>query len=448
MQAFRIIDFLKSWLGKVVSNRHLVATAGSSVMLNALRAAMSIIVLPIILHAYGASGLSIWLLLLSLIGLFSYFGTGLSSSTITAVSRADQSEASGIARIIVTSWMLSMVMALTFFIVFFSIFNLVDLYPILNISDVMDRDNFYSTILFLAISVSAQQILFMPSFVLIGLGSGYLGYISEGAGRIISCIVIVSLAYLKVDMKWLLVCFIVVPAFVSGMCGIWFLRDYFRHVLVQFGAALKSLPAMGREGFRLSIAQASFAFATNSDMALISIFAGPLAGVGYGVAQRLFAIPILCIRALTMALWPEVGKALSNGETNKIRRTTKSVERVGGAVALASVLTLMVFYEPITQLWLGGHMIETDWPLITGMGLWAIFTSFNAVQSMVLSAAKEAKFLLKTAILMSVINIGISIPLILWLGAAGAIWGTAISIFTCLVVPYRFRLRRVLSKLS
>lgn len=436
--------FRAGWV-RIRPRWRVVATASSSMALNAIRALISLITVPIILHGYGEAGLSIWLLLLSLIGLLSYFSSGLSSATITAIGGIGLDQRAEVAKQIIAAFLLSVIMAGLYLVIFFLLFSLLDVYALLNVEDVLGRRQFDAMIVILAISIAAQQVLFTPKFALIGLGEGYKGIASEAAGRILSCAVIAGLAMVRADLKWLVAAFIVIPALASGIIGVFALRSRWRDGAGQLRGAVAELRDLGREAFRLAMAQASFALSTHSDITLISILAGPLAGVGYGVAQRLFAAPLLCMQAVSMALWPEISRAYAAGNRRWIKAVADKGTQLSVIMSIASAATLFLFYEPITRLWLGEKAVGMDVWLVLGMAAWLVLTGFNVAQGTILRAMKETRLLLWSTVAMAGVNILVSIFLIKRIGAAGAIWGTAIAILLCFIVPYRMKIRALWS---
>jgi O-antigen/teichoic acid export membrane protein len=448
MNTKRLEGAFRAGWGKIRPRWRVVATASSSMALNAIRALISLITVPIILHGYGEAGLSVWLLLLSLIGLLSYFSTGLSSATITAIGSVGLDRRTEVAKQIIAAFLLSVVMAGLYLVIFFLLFSLLDVYALLNVEDVLERGQFDGMIVILAISIAAQQVLFTPKFALIGLGEGYKGIASEAAGRILSCAVIAGLAMMRSDLKWLVAAFIVIPALASGIVGLFALWSRWRDGEGQLRGAIAELGDLGREAFRLAMAQASFALSTHSDITLISILAGPLAGVGYGVAQRLFAAPLLCMQAVSMALWPEISRAHAAGNRQWIKAVADNGTQLSVIVSVASAATLFLFYEPITRLWLGEKAVAMDFWLVLGMAFWLVLTGFNVAQGTILRAMKETRLLLWSTVAMAILNILISIVLIKRIGAAGAIWGTAIAILVCFIIPYRMKIRALWSDAS
>jgi O-antigen/teichoic acid export membrane protein len=441
MNTKRLEGAFRAGWGKVRLRWRVVATASSSMALNAVRALISLITVPIILHGYGEAGLSIWLLLLSLIGLLSYFSSGLSSATITAIGSVALDRRGEVAKQIIAAFLLSAIMAGLYLVIFFLLFSLLDVYSLLNVGDVLGRSQFDAMIVILAISIAAQQVLFTPKFALIGLGEGYKGITSEAAGRILSCAVIAGLAMAHSDLKWLVAAFIVIPALASGIIGLFALWGRLHGGAGQLRGAIAELRDLGREAFRLAVAQASFALSTHSDITLISILAGPLAGVGYGVAQRLFAAPLLCMQAISTALWPEISRANASGNRQWIKAVADKGTWLSVTMSIVSAATLFLFYEPITRLWLGDKAVGMDVWLVLGMAFWLVLTGFNVAQSMVLRALKETRLLLRSNVTMSILNILLSTVLITLIGAPGAIWGTAIAVLICLIIPYRLRIR-------
>ncbi|MER9651413.1 polysaccharide biosynthesis C-terminal domain-containing protein [Mesorhizobium sp. M0199] len=275
----------------------------------------------------------------------------------------------------------------------------------------------------------------VPKFVLIGMMQGQTAYSIELVGIAVAAAALLVAIHLQQSLAVLAVAFLGPQYFlmiVGGGVKLYlsnvpvFSRTYF--VRDKFFVML-------HEGWKLALGQASFAIASHTDLTLISVVVGAAAAAPYGVAQRVFGVPIMFLSMGNDALWPALAKADANGESRWVRRAYLYTLVTMALTSMTAGIGIWFLYEPLTRLWLGTR-VETDPLLLFGMAVYIVLTMVVHTTATLLRSMGMTTVLTRALVAMMLLNIPMSIALIYLIGSPGAIWGTIISYIVCLVIPF------------
>ena len=136
--------------------------------------------------------------------------------------------------------------------------------------------------------------------------------------------------------------------------------------------------------------QTAYAVSAHSDLFLIGMILGAPASAAYGLARRIFSLPVILGETINHAQWPALARADAAGDREGVGRVLRWTLLAGSSLALATAVSMAVAYE----------------------------------------------FL---------INLPLTLLLLPQIGPAGAIWGTVTGYTLALLLPYLVRLRPLLS---
>ncbi|WP_192361936.1 polysaccharide biosynthesis C-terminal domain-containing protein [Mesorhizobium mediterraneum] len=391
---------------------------------------------PSLLSYLGQERFGLWLLSLSLMGLLGFAFSGTAGATIIEVSRSIQDPSRKSIRLAATN---STAIAL----VFGSICALVgsiacwqfDLAQLFGLGPAIPRAEANSLFLALSILLGFGFPANVPKFVLIGMMLGQVAYCIELVGIAVAAAALLLAIHFKQPLDILAVAFLGpqyllmllgggVKLYASGVplfARAHFVRDKFFVML--------------REGWKLALGQASFAIASHTDLTLISVIIGAVAAAPYGVAQRVFGVPIMFLAMGNDALWPALARADANGESRWVRRAYLHTLVTMTLISSVAGIGIWLLYEPLTRLWLGRY-VETSPLLLFGMAVYIVATMIVHTTATLLRSMGMTTFLTRALVAMMLLNIPMSIWLIHLIGAPGAIWGTVISYVVCLIIPF------------
>ncbi len=215
---------------------------------------------------------------------------------------------------------------------------------------------------------------------------------------------------------------------VAGASGI--------HLMVRHPALIRSsirdmlsapvrrrLLASGNQFFVIGVA-AMVVWST--DNLVISYFRGPEHVTAYSVTFQLFVVAYSVFATVNSALWPMFGKAVGEGNwvwVEKVYTGTLAVLPVlGGLVWIGGIL----FAKSIILFWVGesgyGGML-----VVFALGGYGYFLALVSTHAGLLSAMNATRGMVWIGILEAVVNFGLSVALIGWLGIGGVALGTMLS---------------------
>ncbi|MEW5991532.1 MAG: oligosaccharide flippase family protein [Chloroflexota bacterium] len=198
-----------------------------------------------------------------------------------------------------------------------------------------------------------------------------------------------------------------------------------------------------RSGSPFFVIQVSMFVAFASDALVVAQIVGPEGVAAYGVASRLFAIPLGIVALALAPLWPAYGEAIARGDLPWIRRTLRSTLKISLALSvLASVLFVMATPWLIDR-WIG-ETIDVPPLLIVAFGAWVPLSALGTSVAMFLNGAGEIRWQAISAVIMAVANLALSIVLTRQIGVAGVMWGTVIAYSSLTLAPMAIYAPRIL----
>lgn len=161
----------------------------------------------------------------------------------------------------------------------------------------------------------------------------------------------------------------------------------------------------------------------------------------YALAAQLFGIITQTVTASGVALWPVFAKARTTGELTSPARATVVFFLVGlgGALALTALLP-----------WLWGFIAHGRFAptaaLVIGFILFVTMEATKYPAGMYMTDERGLKFQIIPVLVLVPVNIALSILLIAPFGAGGPVWGSALSVLMCQVIPYNLFVRSDLKR--
>jgi len=249
--------------------------------------------------------------------------------------------------------------------------------------------------------------------------------------------------WLELSLPGLVLAVMGTPLIVRGVACLMFVmqRPQLRPRWADAEAArMRPLLAGGTVFLVITMTQA---IAIQSDQLLIAHFVGLEDVAAYSIQQRLFTIPFLLANLVFAVQWPALAAADARGEHDWVRVTFARTLLVSVCTGAIIATGLMVFNAPILSLWIG-DAITPSFTLVAGMTAYAVLMVIVGACSTLLISLDVRGPQIWVSLAMMALNLPLSIYLIGEIGAAGAIIGTAVAFFICMVVPYAFIIPRVL----
>ncbi|WP_146603410.1 lipopolysaccharide biosynthesis protein [Micromonospora endophytica] len=212
-----------------------------------------------------------------------------------------------------------------------------------------------------------QSNVWQSAGALVAMG-GVLGAIAAGW----SPLVVIGCAVLAVPLTNLL----------NTVAYFWFQEPALRPgpALVDRATAV-GLLRLGLQFFALTTMSS---IALNMDSPLVAYLLGPSMAAHYAVVGKLFGVLSIFVGLVGMTIWPVNGTALAQGDVAWVRRNTRRMVFLYGAVVAAVGGVLVGFGARLVELWVGGiDRASVPIPLLAGLAGWSFLVAVTSPLIMV-----------------------------------------------------------------
>lgn len=414
-------------------------TAVTGMVLQVSRPLASLLTIPFLLDKLGSAGLGVWMIALSLMGLMSTLNSGLSIALVTRASRAnDDASAEATESLSVTATIIALITAALLMTVCLPPVLLIDWTTLLALESAAQGWEVKELLVALIAIMALGFVAAVPKQIMLGRLHGFVSHAIDIVAVVVGAIALIVGLLLDFPL-WALAVVFMGPAPVMGILGG---VAYLRHQRIRYFVPSRFrrdvFRSLGEDSYKMVGYHAAYSVSSQTDIFLIGALVGAQASAIYGVAQRIFSLPIMFALAVTNAQWPALAKADAAGDYAKFDQILRSTLRALAAFGFAIGLAIALAYPNILLLWLGRDL-NTDIMLIVGQAIWIPLAIIVTLYDISFRARDETGFLAKHMIMMAVVNIVCSLALVQTIGYAGAIWGTIIGYAAVLLIPYLYR---------
>lgn len=421
------------------------ATAVTGLLGQVGRVLVSLLTLPLLLSYLGQDGLGVWMIALSLMGLVGFVSSGLSASVVTAIGRASAAPSrESLVRLSTAASLIALCYGAIVFAAVVPTALLIDWTWLLGLGGGLSGQPVARLMSALAVLLACGLVVSVPRQIMLGRMHGYLAHMLDFAGLVAGAVCLVIAIHFQMPL-WLLGAALMAPPMITVFIGgLIYLHHADIPLFSRRNLDRETFSKLGRDSLRMAGYQSAFAVSSQSDLFLIGIILGAPASAAYGIAQRVFSLPILVSTSVNQAQWPAMARADAAGEHAAVGRMFRRTLAIGSGVAISVAVAAALAYEPLIRLWLG-RIIESDPLVLAGMVAWVIVATPVITCDGLLRARQETSFLMRCMFAMATINIPTTLLLLPWIGPAGAIWGSVTGYMFALLLPYSFRLRGSIS---
>lgn len=415
------------------------ATALAGILAQLGRPLASLITLPFLLANLGEPGLGVWMIALSLMGLVATLNSGLSISLVTSIGRASaQNSVVYLSRLCCAGTLIAIATAALMLALFLPVVWMLDWAGLLGIDGHAAKIEVRPTLTVLALLAALSMLASVGRQVMVGRMHGYIVHLIDLMAVIIGSMALLVALALNLPL-WVLAMVFMGPAPLLMMIGgLIYVR--------RFGIAMFSprhlnrqiTLSLGRDSLRMVGYHSAYSISSQSDLFLVGITLGASSSAIYGVAQRIFSLPILLAQAINQAQWPAFAKADAAGDEMFVRKLLGPTLILLPMIATAMAAIAALVYPDLLRLWLG-HQLPTDHALLVGMVSWVLVATLVGIYDSVLRAKNATATLARSMWAMAIINISATLVLLKLIGYSGAIWGSVIGYTIALLIPYAIR---------
>ena len=410
---------------------------------------VSLITVPLTFKYLGVERYGMWMTISSMVAMFAFADLGMSNGLINFVADASGRDNQDAIRRAVASafWILS-VIAFVLILVMAIVYPFLPWYRIFNVHSALAMRESGPALLALTACFAVNLPLGIVASIQNGLQNGFISNIWAAVGSLISLAVLLITIHQHAGLPLLIIGLSGAPVLASILnAGQLFLFQR-RWLLPRISSFSKEMAsALLKTGVMFFCMQLAMAVGYQSDNLVIAHIVGAKAVAGYAVPSRLFNILTVLVGMITSPMWPAYAHALAGGDIKWIRKTFRA--NVIGALAISLVVTaaLVFFGNEILSIWVGPG-ISVSLPLLAAFGVRCVLSAYLQPLSFLLNGIGKVRPQAIIAVLMSVINLGLSILLVKHLGIIGAILGTVISELIVVVIPSTIIAQRSLKQLE
>jgi O-antigen/teichoic acid export membrane protein len=356
-------------------------------------------------------GLGIWMIALSLMSLVNVVSAGLSASVITAIGRSSATNRrTSISEVATSAMFLAILWSGVVLTIVVPAAWLVEWGWLLGLSDPDDANAVQKLMAALSVLLAFGLVAVVPRQIMVGQMHGYVAYLLEFAGALLGAVALIIALHFSAPF-WVLGLAFTAPSFLLiFLGGLFYLRRAGVELFAIRNLNLKMLHQLGHDSLRMAGYQSAFSVSSHSDLLLIGIILGTPASAVYGIAKRIFSSSVIFGETINYAQWPAMARADAAGDNEAVERMFRWTLVIGSSLAFGVSIFLALAYQSLVNIWLG-HEVPTDHAILYGMVSWVLVATLVNTCDSVLRARNETLFLMRSMMLMALINIPVTLLL-------------------------------------
>lgn len=190
----------------------------------------------------------------------------------------------------------------------------------------------------------------------------------------------------------------------------------------------------------------SFSIGLQTDNIVIAQIMGATAVSAFAVPARLFNMLLAFVNLISSTMWPAYADALARHDGPWIRRGFLRVVRWSMLITAVITVLFVVFGNAILHVWVGPQ-VHASLPLLILFGVQCMLYAYLQPIGFFLNGIGQLRAQVICGLIMTVVNLGLSIVLVKNYGIIGAVTGTVVALSVVQVVPLTWVVRRELSRL-
>jgi O-antigen/teichoic acid export membrane protein len=431
-------------------NRRALANAIGGLALRGSSFAVVLVSVPLTLGYLGPTRFGLWMTLASLVALFGAMDLGIGNGVLNNVAQAfGQGDSAAARRYLASGFVALAGIGAGFGVLFLVVYPIVPWAGLYNVSADPAA----------ASEAGPATAAFVATFLLgLPLGAagavrsayqeGFVQSVFVGLGNAATLVLLLLAIAARATLPTLVLAMTtgpIIAAAVNLVVLVRFQRPWLAPARSDVTvAAMKSVVGVG---LAFMVLQIAYAVAFSTDRLIIAQVVGPVAVAEYSVVYRLFSIPAGLAAIAIVPLWPAYREAIARSDFRWIRlMLPRSISAVLVATIPLAVL-LWVAGPGIVAVWTGGELTPT-YGLYPALAAFTVAFGVASAFSVFLNGAQALRFQITIWILMSVLNVALSVFLVSRIGVAGVAVGSLVATVGVLIVPAALYVPRLLHRLE
>jgi O-antigen/teichoic acid export membrane protein len=416
------------------SLRPVFLTSAAGSVSFAVQILASIVLMPFLLPHLGMSGLGLWLMSVSLMGLTSVLSVALSGGVVTALSQTADREDEARDQITGAALAASLMATGVITALMLPLVTLLDWHGALSPGPNLTPEDTQRSIPGLALVVSLTVLLQLPKSMLLGLSRGYIGHMAELLGSVLATLLVV-LAIERGEPIWVLI-------LLFGLTRLLCVFAIGSLALFQMGlrpwtpdfTQLKTAQWIWRQGGQLGVSQVASSAINPADILLIGLVLGAASNAAFGAVQQIMLLPSFFTMIIGASFWPVFARDYAEGHLHALRITLRNALLLGLICTAIYGAIAGLIMDRILLFWLREE-IAIPALVVPALACWAVMSSGIAISVIVLRAMGETRFLMVTMVAALALKVLLTLILLQRFGPAGATMATLLATFALVVIP-------------
>lgn len=415
--------------------RRAAMAAGSGLGARGVSFIVMLVTVPVTLAYLGTAPYGFAATLTAVAGLLAFADLGIGKGLLNAVASADgRGDRVGINTAVSSALYTMTALAGIFGIIALVVVPVVDWAGLLGASGAVSRGDATAAMLALVLATLAGMPLACVSASRYGLQQGYVENMFQIGGSATSLVFVLAAVAMDAGLPMVVLALAAGPLVVGLIDGAALLhgRPWFRPRPTSWDRA--SAIHLLRIGLGFLSLQAALVVGFTTDTIILARLLGPTSVAQYSVAARLFTIPALLVAVSLSPLWPAYREASHAGDMVWVRRTFRRSRWIALVAAAPTSLVLTVFIGPMVGFWTGGR-VTVELALGAGLAASTIAVGLWNAYAYLFNGLQELRFMVPATWLMAAVNLPLSIVLTAVVGVSGVVWGSAVAVSLCLLIP-------------
>jgi O-antigen/teichoic acid export membrane protein len=404
------------------------------------------VIVPVVLDHLGQERYGVFATITAIAGLVGWADFGLGNGLISEVAAAQgREDPNSTARAVSTAFFALLGLAVVLGVLFAAVYPFVPWDSIFNVSG-----DAASGVGAAAAAFAVGVLLALPLGVVqraeIGMQEMFVASAWQALGSLLGLAGVILAVALDASLPYIVLAVALAPALaLAGNGGELFFRrrPWLRPTLKRVDRDVAG--ALLRIGSLFFVLQIAVAVAYESDALVLTQILGPSAVTTYSVTMRVFLIvPALAGFALA-PLWPAYGEAISRGDASWVRQTLRRAVKAGLLLSVSGAALLALVARPFIDVWAG---FRPPYLLVVAAAIWVVVMTASAVLAAFLNGARVIRAQIVLALVMMVVNLGLSIAFTHWVGVSGVVWGSIVAQLGVVLIVSAVLAPRVLRRIE
>lgn len=393
---------------------------------------ISLLLVPMTINYVNATEYGIWLTLSSIVAWFSFFDVGLGYGLQNKLAEAVALNKRKMARVYIsTTYAMLCIIIGGVLLLFFLVNHFLNWAKLLNTpAEMASQLNILAIVVFSSFCI--QFVLKLVSTVLNANQRPASPVFFSVLGNTLSLLIIFILTKTtKGNLLYLGMVLSITPILSLIASSLWFYTQDYKDLAPSFKyIRFRSSKNIVNLGLNFFLIQIGAMMLLSTDNIVIAQLFGPREVVPYSIAYKYFGIMNLVFAIIVAPLWPSITDANAKQDTVWIKNSIKKLNKL--CIPFFLLLIGMIIFSNTAYRWWVGDKIQVPMLLSILMGVYCAGFIYSAPFGIFLNGVGKVKIQLILSVMVTLINIPVSVILSKYIGVSGVILGTIV----CLIPTY------------